>query len=324
MPMPRRAAATALVASAALSAILGAAGAKSTTGGSKACSHTGFYSKKIVPLCEKHFPEASSKHAWVVQFYHPYVKKVQESKGALEALAAAPKRIEGAKVGAVDCQQNGPFCAKHGINEAPTTHVLVGGAKQEFIGEHTEKALEAFIKESLKRLRELGERGMNCPVKGVFIDAKKDSTIPLCTKEFPPSLEPLPWLIGFYEAGDRNKDKTFKSTMNKLAEKYGNSPPKKPDLKKSPRLRFGAISCGQGDNDCEGLGVSTYPAVRFYSSGADPVDFDSFFDKDELKQFAEASLKAMPKPKEAEVLQGDTSEGGPAGGAEEADANPEL
>merc|ERR1719433_2610928 len=97
--------------------------------------------------------------------------------------------------------------------------------------------------------------------------------------------------------------------MNKLAEKYGNSPPGKPDFKKTPKLRFGAVSCGHADNNCDELGISTYPTVRFYRSGADPIDFESFFDKDELKQFAETNLKLIPKPEEAKILQGDMPEG---------------
>lgn len=280
---------------------------KGTSGGSKACSHTGFYTKKVVPLCESHFPEASSKHLWVVQFYHPYVKKVHEGQAAYEGLAAGTDKIDGAKVGAVDCKENQEFCAKQGIREAPTTRVLMQGNVREFEGVVSVENLQAFVKETVQRFKDM-EAALDCNVKGIFKDPKIDSTIPLCTKTFPPSLEPVPWIVSFYDSGDRNKDKAMKNTMNKLADKYGNNPPKKVDAKKKTlRMRFGAIECGHADNDCESLGVNTYPTIRFYRAGADPVDFESFFDKDEVKQFAEAQLKAMPKV-EAAALQADMPE----------------
>merc|ERR1712217_851441 len=102
---------------------------------------------------------------------------------------------------------------------------------REFEGEHTLKGLKSFIKDSAKRVKDM-EEALKCNVKGVFTDAGKDATIPLCTNKFPPALEPVPWLISFYESGDKNKDKTMRSVMNKLAEKYGNAPPKKVDAKK--------------------------------------------------------------------------------------------
>merc|ERR1712151_846463 len=77
--------------------------------------------------------------------------------------------------------------------------------------------------------------------------------------------------------------------------------------KKTLRLRFGAIECGDEKNDCESLGVTSYPTIRFYRQGADPVNFESFFDKDEVKQFADAQLKAIPKV-EAPALKADMPE----------------
>merc|ERR550514_1539279 len=71
---------------------------KATAGGSKACSHTGFYSKKVVPLCERHFPDEASKHVWVVQYYHPYVRRSNDVREGFEQLAAAPDEIAAAKV----------------------------------------------------------------------------------------------------------------------------------------------------------------------------------------------------------------------------------
>eukprot|EP00440_Ansanella_granifera_P075326 gb/GFBE01081747.1/.p1 GENE.gb/GFBE01081747.1/~~gb/GFBE01081747.1/.p1 ORF type:complete len:361 (+),score=123.04 gb/GFBE01081747.1/:1-1083(+) len=288
--------------------LLAFAAAKSTGGGSKSCSHTGFYTKKVVPLCEAHFPEASSKNTWIVQFYHPGIKKVFDQREAYEQLAAEPDKIPGVKVGAVDCAQNGKFCAKQGIDQAPTTRVMLHGNVREFTGEHTLEALRAHITESAVRFKEM-EEALNCDVKGLFNDPKKDSTVSLCTSKFPPSTEPLPWLVSFYESGDRNKDKTMKGTMNRLAEKYGNSPPKKLNSKKEPKVRVGAIDCSEDKNDCSQFGVTTYPTVRWYQSGADPVDFDSFFDSDELKQFVSARLKAMPKKEEAKVLEADMAAG---------------
>lgn len=288
-----------------------AAAGPNTKGGSKACSHTGFYSKKVVPLCEKHFPEASSKNAWVVQFYHPYVQKVHEAREGYEALAAASdKALDGAKVGAVDCQQNQEFCAKQGVREAPTTRVIATGRTRDFEGEHTLEGLQGFFADSLKRFKDMDE-ALKCDVKGLFTDPMKDQVLPLCTSSFPPALEPLPWLISFYESGDVNKDKTMRSTLNKLADKYGNVPPKKVDAKnKKPlKLRVGAVECGKG-NDCAKFGVSTFPTVRFYSQGSEPKEFDSFIDKDELKQFADARLKEMPKPKTVEVLKADMPDQG--------------
>merc|ERR1740117_2271412 len=152
------------------------AGAKPSKGGSKACSHTGFYSKKVVPLCEKHFPDEASKNAWVVQFYHPYVKKNVDIKAAYEALAALaddPDKMGGAKIGAVDCQQNGEFCAKHGIAEAPTTRVFRHGSSKDFSGEHSLEALQKFVKDAAERFQAM-EDGLNCKFKGVFKDPKKD------------------------------------------------------------------------------------------------------------------------------------------------------
>eukprot|EP00931_Biecheleriopsis_adriatica_P105686 TRINITY_DN80231_c0_g1_i1.p1 TRINITY_DN80231_c0_g1~~TRINITY_DN80231_c0_g1_i1.p1 ORF type:complete len:378 (+),score=107.22 TRINITY_DN80231_c0_g1_i1:28-1161(+) len=277
---------------------------KATGGGSKKCSHTGYYGKKIVPLCESHYPEISSKHTWVVQFYHPGVQKVFDQREAFEQLAAEPEKIDGVKVGAVDCQQNGKFCSKQGITEVPTTRVMQSGNAREYTGEHTLEALRTYIAESMVRFKQMAE-ALNCDVKGLFSDAKKDATIPLCASSFPPALEPLPWIVSFYESGDRNKDKTMRGTMNRLAEKYGNSPPKKVDNKKTPKIRFGAIDCSEEKNDCSKFGVTTYPSVRWYQSGVDPVDFDSFFDSDELKQFASARLKAMPKPEEAKAIEAD-------------------
>jgi len=283
---------------------------KPSGGGSKSCSHTGFYPKKIVPLCENHFPDISSKHPWLVQFYHPGVRKVHDQRDDFEQLASKKLMSGGApvKVGAVDCAQNGEFCAKQGISQAPTTRAIHAGNSRELTGEHTLAALEKFVEESGKRFKELDE-ALRCEVKGLFTDAKKDSTIPLCTSSFPPSLEALPWVVSFYESGDRNKDKTMKGTMNRLAEKNGNSPPKKADSRKVPKVRFGAIDCSEEKNNCGKFGVSTFPTVRWYQSGVDPVDFDSFFDSDELKTWISAKLKAMPKPEAAQLLEADMAEG---------------
>lgn len=282
--------------------------AKASKGGSKACSHTGFYSKKVVPLCEKHFPEESSKNAWVVQFYHPFVKDVVAQKEAYEELAGSPDQIDGAKVGAVDCQQNGEFCQKHGILKAPTTRIMLHAAVRDFeSSDHTVDAMRAFVKESLKRFAD-AEEALKCTVKGVFTDAAKDATQPLCTDKFPPALEPVPWLISFYESGNVNKDKTQRSVMNKLAEKYGNAPPKKVNAKKKTlKMRVGAVECTK-QKGCDELGISTFPTVRFYRKGADPVDFDSFFDREEVQQFAEKQLKDVPNPQKVEVLKADMPE----------------
>eukprot|EP00928_Gymnodinium_smaydae_P032805 TRINITY_DN23672_c0_g1_i1.p1 TRINITY_DN23672_c0_g1~~TRINITY_DN23672_c0_g1_i1.p1 ORF type:complete len:327 (+),score=82.90 TRINITY_DN23672_c0_g1_i1:54-983(+) len=276
-------------------------------GGSKACAHTGFYSKKVVPLCEKHYPDESSKHVWVIQFYHPYVQENFLTKQAFEDLASAPEKIGGAKVGAVDCQQNGDFCAKHGIRKAPTTRVIQRSDSREFQGEHNTKALQAFVHETTKMFVEAAE-ALDCKVKGVFTDAKKDAAVPLCTKKFPPSLDTFPWLVAFYESGNVNKDKTMRSVMNKLAEKFGNAPPKKVDAKKKPtKIRVGAVECTD-QSGCDELGITSFPAVRFYRKGADPVDFDSFFDREEVQKFADAQLKLMPKPEVVEVLKADMPE----------------
>lgn len=276
-----------------------------TAGGSKACSHTGFFSKKIVPLCEQHFPDSASKNLWVVLFYHPQVQKVHDGRGAFEELAADTSRIEGAKVGAVDCLQNNEFCMKQGVRSVPATRVMLQGNMHEFEGELTDnaEALLAFVTASVTRFREI-EKVLNCGVKGLFADPKKDATVPLCTANFPPALDAAPWLVSFYDSGDRNKDKTMKGTMNKLAEKYGNSPPKKLS-KKSPKVRFGAIECGHKDNDCEALGISSYPTVRFYRADAEPATFDSYFDKDDLKQWTDSILKSMPIPEKAKPIEAD-------------------
>jgi len=245
-----------------------------------------------------------------VQFYHSGVRKVFDQREVFEELASK-KLMSGSvqvKIGAVDCAQNGEFCAKQGISQAPTTRVMQAGNAREFTGEHTLEALEGFVKESGKRFKEM-EEALNCDVKGLFTDPKKDATIPLCASSFPPSLEALPWVVSFYESGDRNKDKTMKGTMNRLAEKNGNSPPKKVDSKKVPKVRFGAIDCAEEKNDCSKFGVSSFPTVRWYQSGVDPVDFDSFFDSDELKKWISASLKAMPKPEVAQMLEADMAEG---------------
>jgi len=276
---------------------------KSTSGGSKACSHTGFYSKKVVPLCERHFPEESSKNVWIVQFYHPHVKKVHEVRDAYEELAlAAPN---GVKVGAVDCAQNGQFCAKHGIREAPTTRAISASRVRDFEGEHTSEGLKKFIADSAQRFKEMDE-AVKCEIKGLFNDPLKDAALPLCTASFPPSLEPVPWIVAFYEMGDRNKDKTMKTVLNKISQKYGGYPPKKLDAKKKTlKLHTGAVDCSNAGNNCEQLGVTSLPTVRFYRSGAEPVEFDSFIDTDELKQWADARLKDMPAAEKVEVLKAD-------------------
>lgn len=259
--------------------------------------------KKVVPMCERHFPDASSKNAWVLQFYHPHVQKNVQSKEAFEQLAADAASFGDLKVGAVDCQQNGEFCSKHGIQEAPTTRFLLRGQKQEFDGsEHTLEALKAFVKNSRGRIEDM-EEALKCTVKGVFTDPGKDSTIPLCADRFPPSLDPLPWLISFYESGDRNKDKTMRSAMNKLGDKFGNCPPKKASCKKGPaKVRVGAVSC---EGNCGELGISTFPTVRFYKNGAEPVDFDSFFDREELQVWTEARIKEMKQQEKVKVLEAD-------------------
>eukprot|EP00927_Polykrikos_kofoidii_P046788 TRINITY_DN4091_c0_g2_i2.p1 TRINITY_DN4091_c0_g2~~TRINITY_DN4091_c0_g2_i2.p1 ORF type:complete len:322 (+),score=74.45 TRINITY_DN4091_c0_g2_i2:38-967(+) len=275
------------------------------SGGSKACSHTGFFTKKVVPLCEQHFPDDQSKHAWVVQFYHPYVKKCVETRGAYEELAADPKL--GAKIGAVDCQQNGEFCAKHGISEAPTTRAFFRGNLIDFEGEHSLDGLQKFVKGSADRFKEM-EKALACEVKGVFTDPKKDAAVPLCVGKTPPSVDAGPWLVSFYESGDRNKDKTMRSVMNKLAEKFGNAPPKKTDKKKTAlKLRVGAVECSD-QGGCASMGISSFPAVRIYSKGADPVDYDSFFDREEIQKWANGRLKELSKAK-AEVLKADIPEG---------------
>lgn len=292
-----------------LAALLRSLAGKSTTGGSKSCAHTGFFSKQVVPLCANHFPDETSKHSWVIVYYHPGIKGVFDSREVFEQLAAEPKKLEGAKVGAVDCAHNGEFCAKNGIRSVPTTVARYHGRSRDFEGETTLENIRAFVKDSLKRFKEM-EEALKCDVKGLFLDGNKDSALPLCTRSFPPVPEPVPWIVAFYEKGDRNKDKTMKSVMNKIAEKYGNRPPKKVDSKqKKPlKIRVGAVDCGHSSNDCEKFGVSTLPALRFYGPGPEPNAFDSFIDSDEIKQWADAQLKAMPTPEPAEVLKADEAE----------------
>jgi len=288
---------------------LATAGPKQTTGGSKACSHTGFYSKKVIPMCLSHFPEESSKNAWVVQFYHPWVQKVHEAQAGYEKLAAAGGKIEGAKVGAIDCKENQEFCATHGVSGVPTTRILSAGRSREFEGEYTEDALVSWVSDSMKRFKDMDE-ALKCDLKGLFTDPMKDSALPLCTASFPPTLEPVPWMVSFYETGDRNKDKTMRTKLNKIAERYGNTPPKKVDAKnKKPlKMRVGAVDCSNKKNDCETLGITSFPTVRFYSSWAEPKDFDSFIDTDELKQFADARLKEKPKVEKVEAVKADMPE----------------
>jgi len=267
---------------------------KSTEGGSKACSHTGFYSKKIVPLCQAHFPDEVSKHVWVVQFYHQSVNKVVAGKSAFEGLAKIADELD-VKIGAVDCQHNQEFCAKKSISEAPVTRVILEGQKRDYTGDHDLESLKAFIKESVDKLQEV-----KCEVKGVFNDLNKDSVVPLCTGSLPPADGPVPWMVAFYEAGDRNKDKTLRSTLNKLADKFGNVPPMKTGgKKKALKLKIGAVDCGHTDSDCAKFEVTSFPTIRFYASGAEPKTFDSFFDSDEIKTWAGERLKeaALPKPK---------------------------
>ncbi|CAE8600371.1 unnamed protein product, partial [Polarella glacialis] len=288
---------------------------KDTSGGSKVCSHTGFYSKKVVPLCEKHFPDPASKNVWVVQFYHPQVQQVVSQRESFEELASAPEKLGGgAKVGAVDCAQNAEFCQKQGVREAPTTRILLGGQSREFSGSQpTAEELRAFVEESKQRFKDMAE-ALTCDAKGLFTDQMKDVAMPLCTANFPPSLEPVPWLVSFYEPGDRNKDKTMRSTLNKLAEKYGNVPPKKDAKNSKPlKLRVGAVDCSHSKSDCVKHGVTSFPTVRFYRSGAPPVDFDEKFDKDELKKWTEQRLKEIPKPEQVEVLAADIPESEPKG-----------
>jgi len=289
--------------------LLALAAAAETKKGSKACAHTGFFSKSVVPLCERHFPEESSKHAWVVQFYHSRVGYVVDARATYEALARDAGRLN-VKVGAVDCEHNMDFCQKYGIREAPTTRFVLGGRSSDYAGNHTElDTLQHFVTESRKKFKEM-EEALKCDAKGLFTDIKKDVALPLCTRRFPPALDPVPWLISFYETVDRNKDKTMRSILNKLADKYGNVPPGKPDVKnKKPlKLRVGAVDCGHSENDCGQLGVTTLPTVRLYRSGAEPVDFESFFDRDELQQWANARLKEMPKPEKVEALKADMPE----------------
>jgi hypothetical protein len=296
-----------------LLAVVAAAAPKATKGGSKACAHVGFYTKQIVPMCESHFPEVSSKNAWVVQFYHPRVGQVQLAKEGYEFFAHSGKELDGTKVGAVDCENNQAFCASQGIREVPTTRIISAGRSRDFTGEYTKEALLAWNSDSIKRFKEMDE-ALKCDLKGLFIDANKDSALPVCTSSFPPALEPVPWMVAFYETGDQNKDKTMRKTLNKIAEKYGNNPPKKVDAKnKKPlKMRVGAVDCvmkkGNLKNDCDKLGITTLPTVRFYSSWAEPKDFDSFFDGDELKQFVDAQLKEKPKPVKVDAVQADMPE----------------
>lgn len=286
-----------------------ATAAKSSTGGSKACSHTGFYTKKVVPLCERHFPEASSKNAWFVQFYHPFVQKVHEARASYEEVAAAGRKLQGAKVGAVDCKENGAFCAAQGIREVPTTRIIAAGRARDFEGEHTAGPLLSFLSETLKRFKDADE-ALKCDAKGLFTDPMKDVALPLCTAHFPPELEPLPWIISFYEPTDHNKDKTMRKTLNKIAERYGNTPPKKVDAKnKKPlKLRVGAVDCSSKANDCGKLGIGALPTVRFYSRWAEPAEFDSFIDSDELKQFADGRLKEKPVAEKVDIVKADMPE----------------
>jgi len=244
-------------------------------------------------------------------FYHPFVQKVHETKGAYEEVAVAGDKLQGAKVGAVDCKENGEFCAAQGVREVPTTRIIAAGRARDFEGELTKDGVLSFISQSLKKFKEMDE-ALKCEAKGLFTDGMKDSSLPLCTASFPPETDPVPWLISFYETGDHNKDKTMRKTLNRIAEKYGNSPPKKLDAKnKKPlKARIGAVDCGNSINDCSKFGVSTLPTVRFYSSWADPKEFDSFIDSDELKQFLEARLKEKPKEEKVEVLKADMPEEG--------------
>merc|ERR1712187_411340 len=105
---------------------------------------------------------------------------------AFEALAAAPEAdIAGAKIGAVDCQQNGEFCGTNGIREVPSTRIIFQGQMKEFEGDHSLNNLKVFIKDSVSRFEDMA-KALQCGVKGLFTDPKKDAAIPLCTGIFPP------------------------------------------------------------------------------------------------------------------------------------------
>ena len=76
----------------------------------------------------------------------------------------------------------------------------------------------------------------------------------------------------------------------------GNSPPKKANSKKGPaKLRVGAVLCSEGS--CGDLGVSTFPAVRFYKNDAEPADFGSFFDREDTRWFVECCIKEVIRNK---------------------------
>merc|ERR1739848_295508 len=97
--------------------------------------------------------------------------------------------------------------------------------------------------------------------------------------------------------------------MNKLAEKYGNAPPKKPESKKKPtKMRVGAVDCSE-QSGCGELGIASFPSVRFYRKGAEPVVFDSFFDRGEIQQWADARFKEIPKEEPVEILNVEVPEG---------------
>jgi len=81
--------------------------------------------------------------------------------------------------------------------------------------------------------------------------------------------------------------------------------------KKTLKLRVGVVECMKQEAGCAELGITKFPTVRFYRAGADPVDFDSFFDSGDLKQFADARLKEMPKI-EVKQLEADLPEDGSA------------
>jgi len=267
------------------------------------CQGMGFYSKQIAKLCAAHYPpDDKTQDVWVVQFYTQNNREVLEARLPYEGLGMTLGKTGEVKIGAVDCSMdahlNVGFCVKQDISIFPTTRVIIQGHKYDYSGLHNLDSLTRFVQVSRERLA-----NVECKVKGLFDEPRKDFVAPLCTETFPPKFsESIPWIVAFYEEGDRKWDKVLKSSLNKIAEKYHNHPPLKERdqnvKEKKVRISVGAVECGDRKQDCGQFEVTKFPTLRFYESTTKYTSYDEkSFKADKLKTWGDDLLRESLRPK---------------------------
>ena len=244
------------------SAVFAVGAAKSTA----SCGKSEFYGKTaVVDLCDSHFPDKSSEHVWMVEFYAPWCGHCKALKPKfIDAAKKAKKDAEfqGIKFGAVDCTKEQSLCQKYDVKGYPTLKAFVGGKAREFRGQRETEDMLQFMAQ-LKDSK--GTKGGSSKCASSLIDASKQDAIPLCASHFPDKKSKNNWVIVFHS---KEIEKKTSKDLYVLASKVS-----------SGGAKLGVVDCSTDAAFCKtklGSELESTIAIKTFLKGKSELSGESF------------------------------------------------